>query len=46
MKIDSKRIVVLNVKGKTIKLLQDIIGENEYDLEKRALTTKLGFFTH
>lgn len=34
MKIDSKRIIVVSVKGKTTKLLQDTIGEMNMTLKR------------
>ena len=48
MKINSSWIDFLNVKGKTIKLLENIKGECEYDLGKKESTnhTKLGFSVH
>lgn len=48
MKINLRWIVVLNLNGKTIKLLEDIIGEHEYDFGRKESTnyTKLGFFVY
>lgn len=48
MKINSRWVGVLNVKGKTIKLLENIKGECEYDLGKKESTnhSKLGFFVY